>query len=145
MPGTHYVSRQSDRIDQVTGLPRMPTALAELSGLIRENQPDRQLGIISLAVVTDPLLFRQSADALRRIRLEISQQIGQLLRPQDRIYAISSREWVITLPNLLSSAVLMLAMIRLRDGLAALPGRVDTAGVGGQCLDDTIKQTIRNG
>ena len=63
MPGTHYVSRQSDRIDQVTGLPRMPTALAELSGLIRENQPDRQLGIISLAVVTDPLLFRQSADA----------------------------------------------------------------------------------
>ena len=125
MPGTHYVSRQSDRIDQVTGLPRMPTALAELCGLIRENQPDRQLGIISLAVVTDPLLFRQSADALRRIRLEISQQIGQLLRPQDRIYAISSREWVITLPNLLSSAVLMLAMIRLRDGLAALPGRVD--------------------
>ena len=125
MPGTHYVSRQSDRIDQVTGLPRMPTALAELCGLIRENQPDRQLGIISLAVVTDPLLFRQSADALRRIRLEISQQIGQLLRPQDRIYAISSREWVIPLPNLLSSAVLMLAMIRLRDGLAALPGRVD--------------------
>ena len=125
MPGTHYVSRQSDRIDQVTGLPRMPTALAELSGLIRENQPDRQLGIISLAVVTDPLLFRQSADALRRIRLDISQQIGQLLRPQDRIYAISSREWIITLPNLISSAVLMLAMIRLRDGLAALPGRAD--------------------
>lgn len=43
-----------------------------------------------------------------------------LLRPQDQIYAISQREWLIILPNLISSAALTLAMIRLRDGLAAI-------------------------
>ncbi|HSG23819.1 MAG TPA: EAL domain-containing protein [Azonexus sp.] len=125
MQAQNYTTRQRDRIDQATGLPRMPTALAELSGLIRENQSDRLLGIIALAVVPDPLFFRQSVDAMHRLRLEISQQIGTLLRPQDRIYAISSREWLIILPNLISGAALTLAMIRLRDGLVALSRRVD--------------------
>lgn len=125
MRTNEYTTRQRDRIDQATGLPRLPTALAELSGLIRENQPDRPLGIIALAVVPTPLFFRHSADTLHRMRLEMSRQIVALLRPQDRVYAISQREWLIILPNLISSAALTLAMIRLRDGLVALSSQVE--------------------
>ncbi len=124
MRTNEYTTRQRDRIDQATGLPRLPTALADLSGLIRKNQPERQLGIIALAVVPTPLFFRQSANTLHRMRLEMSQQIVALLRPQDRVYAISQREWLIITPNLVSSAALTLAMIRLRDGLVAKSSQI---------------------
>jgi diguanylate cyclase len=122
MQVTPYTARQRDRIDQATGLPRLPTALVDLPSLIRDNNPDLLLGIIALAVVPDPLFFRQSADAMHRIRLELSQRIVPLLRSQDRLYAISQREWLIVQPNLISSASLPLAMIRLRDSLATQAG-----------------------
>ena len=125
MRPNEYTTRRRDRIDQATGLPRLATALAELPGLIRENQPERQLGIIALAVVPNPRLFRQSVDTLHRMRLEISRQIITLLRPQDQVYAISQREWLIILPNLISSAALTLATIRLRDGLVALSSQIE--------------------
>ena len=117
-------NRKSDRIDQTTGLPRMASALAELTQLMRDNQAERLLGVIALAVVPDAQLFRRSADAVHKLRIQASLKIRSLLRPQDQIYAISQREWLIILPNLISSSALTLAMIRLRDGLAALE-RVD--------------------
>jgi len=119
-----FLSREHDRIDQATGLPRMPGALAELPSLMRSNRSDRIIGIVALAMVPTPLFFRQSADALHKLRVETSLQIGALLRPQDRIYAVSQREWLIILPDLISSAALSLAMVRLRDGLNALPSPI---------------------
>jgi EAL domain-containing protein (putative c-di-GMP-specific phosphodiesterase class I) len=113
-------TRQTDRIDQATGLPRMASALADLTQLMRDNQPDRVLGVIALAVVPDAKLFRRSSDSVHKLRIEASQKMRSLLRPQDRIYTISQREWLIILPNLISSSALTLAMIRLRDGLAAI-------------------------
>ena len=113
-------TRKSDRIDQTTGLPRMASALADLTQLMRDNQPERLLGVIALAVVPDAQLFRRSADAVHKLRIEASLKIRSLLRPQDQIYAISQREWLIILPNLISSSALTLAMIRLRDGLSAI-------------------------
>lgn len=53
-------TRKSDRIDQTTGLPRMATALANLTLLMRDNQPERLLGVIALAMVPDAQLFRRS-------------------------------------------------------------------------------------
>ena len=116
-------TRKSDRIDQTTGLPRMATALANLTLLMRDNQPERLLGVIALAMVPDDPLFRRSIDAVHKLRIEASLKMRSLLRPQDQIYAISQREWLIILPNLISSAALTLAMIRLRDGLAASASR----------------------
>mgnify|MGYP000927335449 FL=1 len=113
-------TRKSDRIDQTTGLPRMATALANLTLLMRDNQPERLLGVIALAMVPDAQFFRRSVDAVHKLRIEASLKMRSLLRPQDQIYAISQREWLIILPNLISSAALTLAMIRLRDGLAAI-------------------------
>ena len=120
-----FTSRQHERLDQATGLPGMPDLLSDLSRLIHENQAERTLGVIALAIVPDPQIFRLSADAIRRLRVEVSRRIRPLLRPQDLLYAINQREWLILLPNLISSAALMLAMIRLRDGLVAQPSSID--------------------
>lgn len=120
---THqFVARQRDRIDQTTGLPRLASALADLPTMIRTNDPQLPLGIIALAIVPDPLYLRQSTDAVHRLRIRISQEILAAVRPQDRIYTVSQREWLIIQPNLISSAATMLAMIRLRDRLMAMTG-----------------------
>lgn len=122
MPEQHppQTNRQSDRIDQATGLPRMASALLDLSQLIRDNQPKRILGIIALAVVPNAQLLRRSVDAVHKLRIEASLKMRTLLRPQDLIYTLSHREWLIILPDLISSAALALAMIRLRDGLTTM-------------------------
>ena len=113
-------ARQSDRTDPLTGLPRMAAALIDLPRLIQSNQPDRLIGIISLAVVPDSRFFRMSADTLHRMRVEISSAIPGLLRTVDLLYVASQREWLIILPNLITSAALTLATIRLRDELTKL-------------------------
>lgn len=120
---THqFVARQRDRIDQTTGLPRLASALADLPTMIRNNDPLLPLGIIALTIVPDPLYLRQSTDAVHRLRIRISQEILATVRPQDRVYTVSQREWLIIQPNLISSAATMLAMIRLRDKLMAITG-----------------------
>lgn len=117
-----FQARLTDRVDLATGLPRMADALADISHLIRDNQPARILGVIALAIVPDAQLFRRSADSVKKLRIEASRQISRLLRAQDRIYVISQREWLIVLPNLISSTALNLAMIHLRDRLTAIEG-----------------------
>jgi EAL domain-containing protein (putative c-di-GMP-specific phosphodiesterase class I) len=122
MATDHFVTRQCDRIDQTTGLPLFASALADLPKMIRANDPQLPLGIIALAIVPDPLYLRQSADAVHKLRLRISQEIQASLRPQDRVYTVSQREWLIVQPNLVSSAAPTLAMIRLRDKLMGIAG-----------------------
>lgn len=114
-----YPDQPNERIDQPTGLPRMASALVDLTQLMHENQPDRIIGVIALAMIPDAHMFRRSADSVHKLRIEASIRIHSLLRPQDRLYAISQREWLIILPNLISRAALTLAMIRLRDRLTA--------------------------
>jgi EAL domain-containing protein (putative c-di-GMP-specific phosphodiesterase class I) len=122
MATDQFITRQCDRIDQTTGLPLFASALADLPKMIRANDPQLGLGIIALAIVPDPLYLRQSTDAVHKLRLRVSQEIQASLRPQDRVYTVSQREWLIIQPNLLSSAAPMLAMIRLRDKLMAISG-----------------------
>ncbi len=127
MTGPRFKTRQSDHTDRVTGLPRLPAALTELPALMRDNASDRLLGVISVAVVPDALLMRHSLEAVHRLRVEASRRIRASLRPQDRLYAVSQREWLIALPNLLSPAALTLAMVRLHERLQAMAH--DTPGI----------------
>lgn len=113
-------TRQTDSVDQATGLPRMANALADLTLLMRDNQQERILGVIALAVVPDAQLFRRSADSVLKLRIQASQMMRSLLRKQDRIYSISQSEWLIILPNLISSSALSLAMFRLYDGISTI-------------------------
>jgi EAL domain-containing protein (putative c-di-GMP-specific phosphodiesterase class I)/GGDEF domain-containing protein len=110
----------NERIDLPTGLPRLASALVDLTQLMHDNQPDRIIGVIALAMIPDPHMFRRSADSVHKLRIEASNHIRSLLRAQDRLYAISQREWLIILPNLISRPALTLAMIRLREALAAI-------------------------
>lgn len=123
MPPRTFVIRQNDRIDPTTQLPLIASALADLPKMIRENESDRRLGIISLAIVPDPHLLRQSSDVINKLRILASQEIQASLRPQDRVYTVSQEEWLIVQPNLISGAAPTLAMLRLRDKLTALGGR----------------------
>lgn len=123
MPSRPFVNRQRDLIDQTTGLPLLASALSDLPKMIRENATERQLGIISLAIVTDPQHLRQSTDAIHKLRILASREIQAAVRPQDRVYTVSHEEWLIVQPNLISSAAPTLAMIRLRDSLMAISGQ----------------------
>lgn len=118
-----FTVRESDRIDPTTRLPLIACALADLPKIIRDNHADHRIGIISLSVVPDPQLLRQSSDAINRLRILATQEIQASLRLQDRVYSVSLKEWLIVQPNLISSAAITLAMIRLRDNLTALAGR----------------------
>lgn len=91
--------------------------------MIRENEADRWLGIISLALVPDPQFLRHSTDAIHKLRIVATREIQAAIRPQDRLYTVSPEEWLIIQPNLISSAASTLAMLRLRDNLMALTDR----------------------
>lgn len=123
MPPRTFVNRQRDLIDQTTGLPLLASALSDLPKMIRENATERQLGIISLAIVPDPQHLRQSTDAIHKLRILASREIQAAVRSQDRVYTVSHEEWLIVQPNLISSAAPTLAMIRLRDSLMAISGQ----------------------
>lgn len=123
MPPRTFVNRQRDLIDQTTGLPLLASALSDLPKMIRENATERQLGIISLAIVPDPQHLRQSTDAIHKLRILASREIQAAVRSQDRVYTVSHEEWLIIQPNLISSAAPTLAMIRLRDSLMAISGQ----------------------
>ena len=113
-----HLPRQGDLIDPITGLPRQIKALSDLTTQLRHHSSERTLGVIAMALTPSPALYRQSGDTLHRLRLDISRRVQELLRPQDGLYMLNQREWLIILPNLLSPAALTLAMLRLRDALA---------------------------
>jgi len=115
------LEQNSDRrLDRSTGLPGLSAALADLTNLARALAPEQHVGIVDFAVLPDPVLFRLAPEGDRGLRMEITRRLTGALRPQDRLYLISHWEWLLVLPDLPSSAPLMLAMMRL-DGLFADP------------------------
>jgi len=122
MASRPFTNRRNDRIDPTTGLQLLACALTDLPKMIRENQADRWLGIISLAIVPDPQLLRHSTDAIHKLRILATREIQVAIRPQDRVYSVSPEEWLIVQPNLISSAASTLAMLRLRESLTARAG-----------------------
>lgn len=120
-----FAQLHNDLTDHVTGLPRYASALVELPHLARGQPADQALGTISFAIQPSPAIFRLTPEAAQRLRVEITRRLGTLLKPKDRLYSISHWEWLAVLPNLVSSAPLTLAMIKLA-GLFGDP--VENAG-----------------
>jgi EAL domain-containing protein (putative c-di-GMP-specific phosphodiesterase class I) len=118
----------AEQADATTGLPRFTAALSDLGQLTRSGQAGKLCGIVALALLPDPHYFRQSADSIFRLRLAITRQLQDLLRPQDLLYCISQREWLLILPDLISPAAVTLAMLRLRDNLLPLPEHLGYSG-----------------
>lgn len=108
------------RIDLGTGLPSLPVACEDIGKLSQQLDAAHCLGVIALAVLSDPVLLRLAPEVSRDLRVAIKRRIESALRPQDRLYALDHWEWLIVLADLPSSAPLMLALIRL-DALFAEP------------------------
>lgn len=108
------------RIDLGTGLPSLPVAWEDITHLAQQLDAAHCLGIIALSVLPDPVLLRLAPEVSRDLRLTITRRIESALRPQDRLYSTDHWEWLIVLPELPSSAPLMLALIKL-DALFAEP------------------------
>jgi EAL domain-containing protein (putative c-di-GMP-specific phosphodiesterase class I) len=110
------------RIDLGTGLPNLAVAWEDIARLSQSFDTAHCLGVIDVAILPDPVLLRLSPEASRDLRLEITRRLEAALRPQDRLYALEHWEWLVVLPELPSSAPLMLALIKF-DALFAEPVR----------------------
>ncbi|MBA3031750.1 MAG: EAL domain-containing protein [Rhodocyclaceae bacterium] len=129
-------------VDHVTGLPRLPAAQVDIAQQVKQLAPQRCLGIISFAILPDPALFRLAPEADRSLRMEITRQLANALRPQDGLYAADHWEWLIILPDLPSGAPLLLGMMKFETLFAnPLPFGVDSflalqVACGGALLPD---------
>ncbi|MDP3032654.1 MAG: GGDEF domain-containing phosphodiesterase [Rhodocyclaceae bacterium] len=129
-------------VDHVTGLPRLPAARVDIAQQAKQLAPRRCIGIISFAILPDPTLFRLAPEADRSLRVEITRQLANALRPQDRLYAADHWEWLIILHDLPSGAPLLLGMMKFEALFAhPLPFGVDSFMVlrvvcGGALLPD---------
>jgi diguanylate cyclase len=90
-----------------------PDALSDIATLTRASG-DALFGVIAFAVSVDPTLIRLPPESTQRLRVEITHCLSSRLRATDNLYAIGIWEWLAVLPEMRSSAVLTLAMLRLR-------------------------------
>ena len=96
-------------------LPGFPEALAEIGQLIHLHGPDGNgLGVAVVMVHPDTASYRLPPESALRLQHEIDARLERLLRKDDRLYRVDSREWLIVFPGLRSSATLTLAMLRLK-------------------------------
>lgn len=90
-----------------------PAALADIAALTRGGD-DVLFGVIAFSVAVDSALIRLPPEATQRVRLEINHRLSSRLRESDVLYSLGSWEWLVLLPKMRSTAVLTLAMIKLR-------------------------------
>ena len=110
----------SDEISNLlshTLLPGLSVALSEIQLLThRADDIDKiGFGVIVFVVHPDTAYYRLSPESGLRLRQDITHRLRERLRENDRLFSISSLEWLIVLPALRSSATLTLAMLRLHD------------------------------
>src|ERR1035437_7421161 len=95
-----------------TLIPGLSAALSEIP-LLAQCSNGNSLGVIAFVVHPDTAYYRLSPESAHLLRQEISQRLKKKLRETDRLYLVSSLEWLILLPDLRSSAPLTLAMLKL--------------------------------
>jgi EAL domain-containing protein (putative c-di-GMP-specific phosphodiesterase class I) len=98
----------------VSSLQGFPAALSEVAALTR--RANRGLfGVIAFAVSVDPTLIRLPPESTQRLKLEIARRLANRLRASDTLYSMGGWEWLSVLPEMKSTAVLTMAMIKLRS------------------------------
>lgn len=90
-----------------------PAALADIAALTR-NSEDLLFGVIAITVAVDATIIRLPPESTHRLRAEIVRRLSSRLRATDVLYSIGNWEWLILLPEIRSTAVLTLAMLKLR-------------------------------
>jgi EAL domain-containing protein (putative c-di-GMP-specific phosphodiesterase class I)/GGDEF domain-containing protein len=102
-------------LDPGTGLPRLRRAIADLAQLRATDDTGKCHGIVVLNLKPSAPLLRLSSESGELLRQEVSWRLVDVLRPNDRLYALGVREWLVILPSLPSPASVSLAMLRLNQ------------------------------
>ncbi|MHB1373659.1 MAG: EAL domain-containing protein [Thauera sp.] len=101
-------------------------ALSEVSARLADVKADSVgVGVLSLYARPDAALYRLPLEHMRRFEREMDRQIRARLRPQDGLFALDGKEWLIVLPSLSSPAVLTLAMLKLEQAFNEAPLEID--------------------
>ena len=103
----------------------LTTALLDIPELARQS-PTASLGVIVLALEPDTAFYRLQPESLQRFQHEIAGRLRDIKRPQDLLYLITPREWLLVLPDLRSSATLTMAMIKLHRMVDAYLLNIDS-------------------
>ena len=107
-----------------SSLPCFSDALVDIAALARGAE-EELLGVIAFAVIVEPMLIRLCPESTQRLNLEIVHRLSSRLRATDILYSMGSWEWLTVLPEMRSTAVLTLAMLRLRRAFEEQPLSVD--------------------
>ena len=96
------------------GVPDWLVALNDIPALLKSGTTGL-LGVVVMTVQPAPSFFRLSPESILRLRQQIGERLIRCVRPVDRLYSISQREGLVVLPELRSSATLVMAMLKLRQ------------------------------
>lgn len=101
-------------------------ALTEVSARLADLKAGSVgIGVISLYAQPDAALYRLPLEHMRRFERAMEREIRTRLRPQDSLFAVDGKEWLIVLPNLASAAVLTLAMLKFEQAFNQGPLEID--------------------
>lgn len=101
-------------------------ALTEVSARLADVKAGSVgIGVISLYAKPDAALYRLPLEHMRRFERAMEREIRARLRPQDSLFAVDGKEWLIVLPNLASAAVLTLAMLKFEQAFNQGPLEID--------------------
>lgn len=101
-------------------------ALSEVSARLADlKEGCLGVGVVSLYARPDAALYRLPLEHIRRLEREMERQLRARLRPQDGLFALDGKEWLIVLPNLSSPAVLTLAMLKFEQAFNEAPIEIE--------------------
>lgn len=99
-------------------------ALNDIPALIKQGHTGL-LGVIAITVQPPPPFFRLAPESVLRLRQQIVERLMRCVRPVDRFYSIGLREGLVILPELRSSATLVMAMLKFRQQFEAVGIDID--------------------
>ncbi len=108
----------------LTSVPDWRQAIADAAALTRDA-PEEQLGTIVISMRPAPAFYRLPPESSKRLQSLIVDRLRGCLRPNDRLYTLAPREWLLVLPRLRSSSVLVMAMLKLRERFETDPFHID--------------------
>lgn len=101
-------------------------ALNRISGhLSCDSASGTELGVISVTMLPNVATYRLSLEHGRKLESEVGLMLKRLLRSRDSLFVIGRGEWLIVLPDLLSRAVLTLAMLKIEQAFGESPFKFD--------------------
>jgi EAL domain-containing protein (putative c-di-GMP-specific phosphodiesterase class I)/GGDEF domain-containing protein len=100
--------------------------LGELAELIGQSErAGRMAAIIVLEIEPDSALYRLSIENGQKLKREVGLRLASKLRATDRVHALDGYGWLLLLPDIVSTAVPQLAMLKVNQAICEDPIPLD--------------------